>query len=98
MIKELEKFIDQLVNEKGLQNLDPETLKQVKKDLSDRIENRINAVILEKLPPEKIDEFDKLLDSAGEKEIQDFCSKNIPDLDKVIANELISFRITYLRP
>ena len=98
MIKELEKFIDQLVNEKGLQNLDPETLKQVKKDLSDRIENRINAVILEKLPPEKIDEFDKLLDSSGEKEIQDFCSKNIPDLDKVIANELISFRITYLRP
>lgn len=94
----LEDFVDRLVAEKGMTNLDPEVLAQVKKDLLDRVEDRVNAVIIEKLPPESLEEFEKILDGADEKEIQPFCQQRIPNLDQVIAAELLAFRQTYLNP
>ena len=94
----LEDFVDRLVAEKGMTNLDAEVLAQVKQDLLDRVEDRINALIVEKLPPESLEDFERLLNGGGEKEIQSFCSKHIPNLDQVIAAELLAFRQTYLSP
>ena len=94
----LEDFVDRLVTEKGMTNLDPEVLAQVKKDLLDRVEDRVNAVIIEKLPPESLEDFERLLDGGDEKEIQAFCQTQIPDLDQKIAAELLAFRQTYLNP
>ena len=96
MYKELEKFTDKLIEEKKYDNLDLKVKEQIKKDLFERLDDRINAVILEKMPPEKLEEFEKLIDSAKDEEIQKFCLKNIPDLDQIIALELINFRATYL--
>ncbi len=92
----LEEFVDKLITEKGLQDLEAEILAEIKNDLLKRVEDRINAVILEKMPPEKIEYFEKMLDNSDEKEIQDFCSRNIFGLDKIIAAELLSFKNTYL--
>ena len=94
--KEFDQFIDELVNAKGLTNLEPEVLEQLKKDLADRLEDRINAVILEKIPPEKLEEFEKLLDTAADQEMQEYCQQNIPDLDQAIAGALLEFKNTYL--
>ena len=93
----LEEFIDKLVEEKGLLGLDGDVLNQVKEDLLDRLEDRINAAILENMPEGKMKEFDALLDGANEKEIQEFCSDNIENLDDVIAEALIRFREAYLK-
>ncbi|OGZ01202.1 MAG: hypothetical protein A2946_01730 [Candidatus Liptonbacteria bacterium RIFCSPLOWO2_01_FULL_53_13] len=92
----IEKFVDLLVTEKGLGNLDPEVLAQVKRDLSSRAEDRVNAVILSKMPPENLEAFEKLLDDGSAEDVQAFCAKNIPDLDQVVAAELLAFRTTYL--
>ena len=94
----LEDFVDRLVAEKGMTGLDPEVLAQVKHDLLDRVEDRINALIVEKLPPESLEDFERLLDGGDEKEIQAFCQTQIPDLDQKIAAELLAFRQTYLNP
>lgn len=89
-------FAAKLLQEKGLDNLDQEVLDQMQQDLVDRLEDRINALILSKMPAEKLEEWNVLLDSASDEEMQKFCQDNIPDLDQQIANELLSFRSTYL--
>lgn len=93
----LQVFIEGLIKEKGLEDLDPEILTQLKEDLQKRLENIINATILENLPSEKLPEFEKLLDSGADDEmIQSFCRENIPNLDEVIAKALLDFRRSYL--
>ena len=92
----LEDFVGKLVEEKGLGHLDPEVLTQLKKDLLGRLEDRVNAIVLAKMPPEKLEEFEKLVDAGNEEKIQVFCSENIPNLDQSIAAELLAFRQTYL--
>lgn len=92
----LEEFVQRLVEEKGLDNLDDEVLAQVKHDLMERAENRINAAILAEMPVDKIDEFSSLLDSGDAPTIQQFCAANIPHLDALIGSELLKFRETYI--
>jgi hypothetical protein len=89
-------FVNRLVEEKNLSIDDTEVLTQIKMDLLDRVEDRINATILEKMPPEKLESFNNLLDQSSEEEIQAFCVENIPNLDEVIAKALVEFKDTYL--
>ncbi len=85
------------MEEKGLTNLPQEVFAQVKQDLLDRIEDRVNAMIVRKLPPEQLEEFENILDTGKEKDIQSFCAKHIPNLEEAVAAELMNFRDTYLR-
>jgi len=88
-------FVDKLVFEKGLSELDSEVLVQLKKDLVERVSNHVNATILEHMPEGKLEEFNKVLDS-DEATVQEFVKTNIEDLDNIIAATLLSFRRTYL--
>ena len=92
----LEQFVDVLVDRKGLTNLAPEVLTQLKKDLLERVEDRVNAAILKFMPPENLEEFDRLLDSADTSKIQAYCAAHIPNLDEKMAAELMQFQGTYL--
>ena len=89
-------FVDRLVKEKNFENISPSVRAQIKADLLDRVEDRINMTILENMPPEKLEQFSALLDTASPEEIQRFCVDNIADLDEVIAQELVDFRGAYL--
>jgi hypothetical protein len=94
----LETFVEKLYMEKNFPNdLEKEVIDQIKSDLLKSVENRINAVIISNLPEEKFQEFEDLLDKNGsEEEIQGFCQENIPNVEQIIASELISFRQNYL--
>lgn len=90
-------FVERLVAEKKFENTDAEILEQITSDLTDRVEDRINAIILEHLPPEQLEAFEALLDQEStDEEIQEFCRAHIPDLENVLAAELLTFRSTYL--
>ena len=89
-------FVDQLVAEKKFENLDVSVMDQIKSDLLDRVEDRINAATLEHMPPERLEEFNQILESEDMEKIQAFCQLSIPDFDNVIAKELMNFRNTYL--
>lgn len=96
-LKSLNLFVDRLIEEKGLTYLEPKILEQVRSDLKERLEDIINAKIIELLPPEKLEEFDKLLYSNVSDEIvRQFCRDNIPDSEEALARLFLDFRETYL--
>lgn len=91
-------FIERLVAEKGLVLPDPEVRAQVVLDLRERLENIVNASLIEHLPPEKLEAFEALLDTkASDEAVQAFCSEAIPDLSEVVAGALLRFRDVYLQ-
>ena len=94
--QDLNKFIRLLVTEKNFVNLSVEVQEQIEQDLLERAETRINAAILAKIPQNKLEEFNALLDNANQDEIQKFCRANVYNLDEVIAEALVRFREIYL--
>ena len=53
----LEAFVDKLIDEKGLSSMADDVLKQMKEDLLSRVEDRVNAEMLETLPPHPLESF-----------------------------------------
>ena len=92
----ISEFVNRLIEEKGFGDVDTDVLRQIGFDLTERVEERINAIILENLPPEKLEEFSFLLDSADAEHIQAYCRENIVNLVELIADALVRFRDTYL--
>lgn len=96
---ELETFANNLLEEQleaTGNNVPVEIKATLKEDLLARIEDKINATILAHLPPEKLPDFEKLLDSSSDEEIQNFCINAIPNFTNIIASTLIDFRKMYL--
>lgn len=91
-------YVDRLIEEKKFpSDLEPEVMAQIKSDLIARVEDRINAVIINNMPEDKLEEFNKMLEGeVKDEDMQAFCSNNIPDLAELIASELILFKQTYL--
>lgn len=89
-------FAQSLLEEKNLENVDEVTREQMKVDLMDQVEDHVNAAILEHVPNEKLDEFERVIDSGDENAIRVFCQSTIPDLDAIVAKELADFRHQYL--
>ncbi len=96
-MKTIEDFVEKILEDKGFNKQAPEVVAEMKKDLLKRVEERIHAVIISNLPEEKLKEFTEMLDkNVSDEKMQNFCTKNIPGLDQLIASELIVFRQTYL--
>jgi hypothetical protein len=95
-MKNIEEFVEKLIKDKGFNEQDPEIIAQMKQDLLDRVENRINAMILSKINPKKLSEFKDMLENSSEEEIQGFVKNEIPDIDEKIATELLDFKNIYL--
>jgi len=95
-MKNIEEFVDKLIEDKGFNEQDPDIIAQMKSDLLDRVENRINAMIISKLNPEKLPDFEKVLENGSEEEIQKFVKENIPDIEEKVAKELLDFKNIYL--
>ena len=93
---ELEQFVDQLIAEKGFDTEDAEVKAQLREDLLERIENRMNALILSNLKPEDLDAFEKVLDIGSDESTQQFIQQHIPDFEEKAAAELLNFRSIYI--
>lgn len=95
-IDNVQAFVNKLIEEKNITDVEPEVLEQMKKDLLERVEKRVDAVVIEQLSPEQLAEFEKLLDGSDESTLKNFCQNAIPNLNELIAAELLNFRTTYL--
>lgn len=93
---ELEGFINELVEEKGFGTSDSAVLEQIRRDLLESVERRIDAMILANLLPEDLAAFEEVLDTGSEEGIQAFVKEKIPDLDQKVALELLNFRTSYI--
>ncbi|MCX6798398.1 MAG: DUF5663 domain-containing protein, partial [Candidatus Falkowbacteria bacterium] len=92
----LDKFLDKLINEKGLSDKDPEVAKQIKADLWELLDRKLDAVILTSLPEEKLLDFETLIDAGDPEAVKTFITANIANLDEVIARGLLEFRQAYI--
>lgn len=93
---DLGSFVDGLIEEKGFSGMDSSAKDIMRADLLERLENRINAVILASLPVEKVEDFEKVLDNGDDVAVQEFCRVAVPDLNEKIAAELLRFRTLYI--
>ncbi len=96
VLVDLSQFVDKLMEEKDLGDIDEGVRLQMRKDLLERVEDRINAMVIEKIPVERMEEFDDLLNKGTMEEVVKFCAENISGLDQLVAAELIAFRERYL--
>lgn len=93
----LDTFVDSLVIEKGLGDLDPAVLAEMKNDLLNRIEDRLNMIIVENMPGVNVAEFEKMMDEEkSDEELQKFVEEKIPDISSLVAVDLAHFREVYL--
>lgn len=91
-----ELFINQIIKEKGLDTEPAEVVEQIRQDLQNSLEQRVNAMLISSLPEEKLPEFEQLLDADNTETIQAFLAANISDLQEKIAVELLQFKTLYL--
>ena len=97
MALKYQNFIDTLLEEKGLTNLEPEVLKEIKHNLQARLDNWINARILEKIPSDRLDDFEDLLDKkASQEKMLKFLEPYIETPENFLASILLNFRATFL--
>ncbi len=93
----MNQFIDNLVKETGMdKKLEESTLIGLKKDLTERLENRIKAMILSQVIEDKLGEFEKLIDSGDATLTQKFCNENIANFPELLAAEFLNFRNRYI--
>lgn len=94
--KLLSDFVNELVKDKNLPQLEPEVLEEIKKDLLDRLEIHINAGLLALLPESAMDKFDVLLSQGNEQATQTYLHQHIPNLETKLAELLVDFKQAYL--
>ena len=93
----LDLFIDRLVTEAEMdKDLEESTVVGLKKDLKERLENRIKAMTVSQIPEDKLADFEKVLDSGDAEATQKFCSDNIANFPELLAAELLNFRNRYV--
>lgn len=93
----LEDFAEDLLKAKGVVNLDPEIIRQMKKDIIERLEKLTNHVIADSVPEEDIPAFEKLLDNnAPAEDLQKFVAEKVPDLADKLGVAYARFRDMYL--
>ncbi|MBD3300794.1 MAG: hypothetical protein GF347_05590 [Candidatus Moranbacteria bacterium] len=92
----VEDFVDHLMELKGLTKLEPEIREQVKREIFARVKEFIYARMLEEMPKDKLDEFERLLEEGDQEKMIAFNEKHLPNLQDLITQSLIEFEKQYL--
>jgi len=92
----IEIYLNNLLKELDLGDLDDNAQKQLKADLNGELEDRINSRILTELGLDNLESFDKVLDENDPIKTQAYLKENISDYDQVIQSELVAFRSLYV--
>ena len=84
-------FVQSLILEKysDRDDIDDELFEEIKRDLSNRLDIKINDKLVGALPAEKVDELDKVIeDGANPDAIRGLLADNGVDLDKLVADAM----------
>lgn len=93
----MEEFIDKLIEEKNFSYLTDDISRQLKKDLSQRLDEFIAARVIAGLSDEDVLVFEDMLQNNDSPEnVQQFVSAHVPDFVNFLTNTLLEFRGVYL--
>lgn len=97
MDQNFNQFLEDLLKHANLTSLKEDYKTAYKEKLLQQLLERIGLVVLEKLPEEKIQEYEKLVkQEASQKTLASFFEKNIPDYKKVVENAMLQFGQEFL--
>ncbi|MBQ3441173.1 hypothetical protein IJG27_02560 [Candidatus Saccharibacteria bacterium] len=94
----IDEFIESLLNDKGITNIEPEIREELKADMKKRLEDEINRAAIEALSEEKAAELAKLVeqpDFTNEK-MTEFMTNSGVNLAEVALETMLRFRNFYL--
>lgn len=94
---EITVFLERILDNGGMKNVEPEVHQQMLTDLRSRLQNALFASFITKLPEADLPAFDALVEEKASLErIQTFLKSKIPNLDTLIADTLLAFRKQYV--
>lgn len=94
----LDAFAEQMMKDKGLEELDETTFNTLKDDLKERIGFQVTRAIIARLPQDKLDQLGESLDNetaTGESIDSLIASENI-DVGAIARDTMLTFRDAYL--
>lgn len=97
-MQNIDEFIESLLNDKGITDVEPEIREELKADMKKRLEDQINRAAVEALSEEKAAELAKLIDEpdfTNEKMTQ-FMQDSGVNLTEVALDTMLRFRSFYL--
>lgn len=97
---ELDQFINEMLDAKQLPPMSAETRTQLVADLKQRLLDQINRALIDALPDEKMEEFERLLDdpTIGDGAIQQFIVNSGVDAKRVATATMLRFYDLYVKP
>lgn len=96
--QELDAFIEQILKDKGITDLDPEVLEDVKTDMKNRLLDQIDKAAIMQLSEEKAEELTKLTEDPEftNEKLAEFMQDSGVDLAEVALDTMLRFRDFYL--
>jgi len=97
-MQNLDDFIETLLNEKGITDVDPETKTELKEEMKGRLIDQINQAAIMELSEEKAAELASKVDDPEftNEKMTEFMQNSGVDLTAVVANTMLQFRSFYL--
>jgi len=94
---ELKDFLEELLRDANVTQLDQKTHDDMIVELYTRLDDYILGTIMEKLPEDKMEEFTKMAeDNKNREELQSYLQTQIPEANEIFAKAMIDFRDLYL--
>lgn len=96
-MENVETFIDQLIDEKGL-GVEGDVRKQLKLDMMERLLDQIDRASINALPEDKAIELADKLDDENftDEQVAEFMKNSGVDLERVALETMLQFRLLYL--
>ena len=97
-MQSIDEFIESLLNDKGVTNIEPEIKEELKADMKERLEDEINRAAVEALSEEKADELVKLIDQPDftNEKMTEFMKNSGVNLTEIVLDTMLKFRSFYL--
>lgn len=94
---ELDMFINDILDVKGLSGVDDEVRQQLKTDMQNELLDQINRALIGAMPDERIDGFNQLLDAdPSHAKLESYIVESGVDVKKVTIETMLRFRALYL--
>lgn len=97
-MQSIDDFIESLLNDKGITDVDPEIRTELKEDMKKRLMDQINKAAIMKLSEEKATELAELVDDPNftDEKMTKFMQDSGVNLTEVALDTMLKFRSFYL--
>ncbi len=95
---ELTVFLERMLDDGGMKDVEPGIRQQMLADLRARLQNKIFAALVMRLPENDLPALDALVErNAPQDQVQQFLRERIANLDEVVAEAMLEFRKLYVK-